>query len=63
MDISNAGYSISIKTMIENDTVPPAVPTGLNAKAMNSGIILNWNSNNETDLKGYNIYLNGTKIK
>lgn len=60
--ITNNGYEITIKTNIENDNTPPAIPTNLTAKPMNSGIIFNWAMNTESDLKGYNIYLNGKKI-
>lgn len=62
MDISNVGYSITIKTMEENDDVPPDVPTGLETTNMNSGIVLSWNSNNESDLRGYYVYMNGKKM-
>ncbi|MFC2021127.1 hypothetical protein ACFLU1_05005 [Chloroflexota bacterium] len=42
--------------VIATDTVPPAVPTGLVATGGNEEINLDWNSNNETDLWGYNVY-------
>ena len=48
--------------MEENDDVPPAVPTGLKTTNMNSGIVLSWNSNTESDLQGYNVYMNGIKM-
>jgi hypothetical protein len=41
----------------EDDGLPPAVPSGLNLYFASDGeILFEWNSNNEIDLKGYNIY-------
>lgn len=34
----------------------PAVPTGLQAEAADSGIKISWNKNNEPDLKGYELF-------
>ncbi|MFC1988938.1 fibronectin type III domain-containing protein, partial [Chloroflexota bacterium] len=42
--------------VIATDTVPPADPTGLTATAGDEEISLDWTSNNDTDLWGYNIY-------
>ncbi|MCK4723477.1 MAG: hypothetical protein KAT75_09235, partial [Dehalococcoidia bacterium] len=42
--------------VITTDTIPPAAPTGLVATSGNEEISLTWNSNNETDLWGYNVY-------
>ncbi|MBW7459652.1 glycoside hydrolase family 9 protein, partial [Paenibacillus sepulcri] len=43
------------------DTTPPAVPTGLTADAGDSQITLSWNASSESDLEGYNVYVNGVK--
>ena len=41
--------------------VPPAAPVNLTAAALGSDIILNWSSNAEPDLAGYNIYRNSAQ--
>ncbi|MGD1041573.1 MAG: cellulase family glycosylhydrolase [Sedimentisphaerales bacterium] len=38
------------------DTIPPAAPTGLTAKAGDNYVSLNWNDNSEVDINGYNVY-------
>jgi len=38
-----------------SDTTPPAVPSGLNAIAGESQVMLSWNANSESDLAGYNV--------
>lgn len=41
----------------ENNTVPPAVPSGLSVYYASDGlVILRWNQNNDVDILGYNIY-------
>ncbi|MEJ2697679.1 MAG: Ig-like domain-containing protein [Candidatus Sulfobium sp.] len=40
----------------------PATPTGLTAAFQDRNVTLTWNSNSESDLVGYNLYLNGTKV-
>ncbi|NIP54879.1 MAG: hypothetical protein GWN94_05485, partial [Phycisphaerae bacterium] len=39
-----------------NDTVAPAAPAGLSAKACGSQVYLDWDDNTEPDIAGYNIY-------
>jgi len=38
------------------DSLPPAAPTGLTAKAIDGTVKLKWNANTETDLKAYSIF-------
>ena len=38
------------------DRTPPDAPTGLIALPLKAGIMLRWNENKESDLKGYNLY-------
>ncbi len=38
------------------DRTPPDAPTGLIALPVKTGIMLKWSENEESDLKGYNIY-------
>lgn len=40
----------------QNDTIPPAVPTGLTAVPYDSHIELEWTPNVEEDLQGYDVY-------
>jgi hypothetical protein len=41
----------------ENNTVPPAVPSGLSVYYASDGlVILRWNENKDVDILGYNIY-------
>src|SRR5690625_1572872 len=42
------------------DTEAPAAPTGLKATPGIDYVELGWDSNNESDLAGYNVYVNGT---
>ncbi len=44
------------------DTISPAAPTGLTAKASDGSVSLNWNSNNEPDLEGYIVYRSETAV-
>ncbi|NOZ03787.1 MAG: T9SS type A sorting domain-containing protein [FCB group bacterium] len=39
-----------------NDTIPPAIPTGLVATPYERHIELQWTPNTEADIRGYNIY-------
>jgi subtilase family serine protease/Tol biopolymer transport system component/flagellar hook assembly protein FlgD/fibronectin type 3 domain-containing protein len=41
---------------------PPAAPTGLAAAVMLPDVVLTWSPNADSDLAGYNIYRNGSKI-
>jgi len=38
------------------EPTPPAVPTGLTAEANETFVVLDWNDNTESNLKGYNVY-------
>jgi hypothetical protein len=38
------------------DRTPPDAPTGLIALPLKAGIMLRWNENKESDLRGYNLY-------
>ena len=47
--------SVSIE-YISFDTIPPSTPNNFAAQVSHSSIILNWESNKENDLYGYEIY-------
>lgn len=49
-------------TATPRDTTPPAIPIGLTGTAGNGGASLQWGANTESDLKGYNIYKDSTKV-
>jgi hypothetical protein len=53
------GKVITVKT---NDITPPAVPTGLIIQEGNNKLMLSWNNNLDSDLYGYNVYIDGIKI-
>lgn len=45
------------------DTIPPANPSNLNSTSNSDGsITLSWTAPSDADLKGYNVYRDGTKI-
>lgn len=48
-------------TEMEIDNTPPLPPLGVSVTAGNSELNIAWNHNTESDLKGYNVYINGTK--
>ena len=43
-------------TLNTTDSTSPATPTGLVAILTNTGIVLKWDENKESDLKGYHLY-------
>ena len=43
-------------TINTTDRTPPDAPTGLIAIPTKTGVLLKWNENEESDLKGYNLY-------
>jgi hypothetical protein len=45
-----------VEIIVSSDTNAPATPTGLSATPGNSTVSLDWNDNNETDLRGYNVF-------
>lgn len=60
--LDSSGAIITVKTNSEQDLIPPEVPSGLKINSLSEGLYLNWNRNNESDLDGYNIYINGVKF-
>ncbi len=49
-------YPTDVEIIISTDANAPLPPTGLTATPGNSIVSLDWNDNNETDLRGYNVY-------
>ncbi|MBN1766475.1 MAG: carbohydrate binding domain-containing protein [Sedimentisphaerales bacterium] len=54
-----SGYSNEAGATSTNSS-PPAAPTGLTATPVEEIILLDWNSNLESDLAGYNVYRSTT---
>lgn len=46
---------------IPQDTTAPVTPSNIAIVASDSKLELNWNDNTETDLAGYNVYVDGVK--
>ncbi|HPQ20045.1 MAG TPA: fibronectin type III domain-containing protein, partial [bacterium] len=53
-NVTNAVYQPIRTTSI--DITPPAKPQGINVQVFEKYITINWQANNEADLKGYNVY-------
>jgi hypothetical protein len=49
--------TVSFQTVAAPDTTPPAVPSNLRATAGENQYLLEWDSNTESDLAGYNVFL------
>lgn len=58
----SVGVIRSVTTLSAVDDVPPSAPTGLSHIVGNGSITLDWNNNQETDLDGYFVYLDGQRI-
>lgn len=55
------GTFVSVISGSEVDLTPPDVPTGLTVKNGNSALYVVWNPNSETDVNGYNIFIDDVK--
>lgn len=56
-----AGNVSQLRRLVNIDTIPPAPPTGLQARCVGRAVSLNWNPNNEPDMAGYHVYQNGCR--
>jgi hypothetical protein len=53
-------HQSDVDIVISTDPNPPAAPTGLVATGGEEMVTLDWNDNNESDLRGYNVYRSTT---
>jgi hypothetical protein len=53
-------HPTDVEIIVSTDFNAPAPPTGLSATPGNSTVSLDWNNNDENDLKGYNVYRSTT---
>lgn len=58
---TNGIFELEVFGQMVDDT-PPPTPTGLTATAGDGQVTLNWNAVSATDLNGYNVYRNGSKV-
>ncbi|WP_214796711.1 MULTISPECIES: hypothetical protein [unclassified Exiguobacterium] len=58
----STGVIRSVTTLSSVDDVAPSAPTGLTHIVGNGSITLDWNNNQETDLDGYFVYVDGQKV-
>lgn len=58
----SSAVNLSVKTLEENDDVPPHVPSNVFAKPSNGALIASWDKVSDKDLAGYNVYVDGKKI-
>lgn len=64
LDLNNnesIGVTQTIKTGSLVDLIAPNPPTGVTFESASNGGILSWKRNTETDIRGYNIYIDGIK--
>ncbi len=55
------GYTQTVLTNAEVDNQAPTAPTGVVTANGNGGGTVTWDSSTDTDLNGYNVFVNGTK--
>ncbi|MED3351207.1 hypothetical protein P4388_21680 [Bacillus thuringiensis] len=58
----SSAVNLSVKTLEENDDIPPHVPSNVFAKPSNGALIASWDKVSDKDLAGYNVYVDGKKI-
>jgi len=60
-DFDNESPLSAIVSEVIEDTLAPATPTGLTVIPGDTVLNCSWDANNEPDLAGYNVYVNGIK--
>lgn len=53
--------TVTFTTNDENDLIPPSTPKGLNVEGGSNALYISWDRSPESDVTGYNVYLNGVK--
>lgn len=59
-NVSN-GSSLTVKTMPEIDEIAPLSPVGVDVVNGNASLFLSWSASPESDVVGYNVYVDGVK--
>lgn len=57
----STGFVQTVLTDSETDSLAPDVPKGLSGINANASGRVSWSRNNESDISGYNLYVNGVK--
>ena len=62
-DLNESGLTpVSFTTGVAADITAPDMPSGITVTDGSSALYVKWNKNLESDLDGYNLYVDGVKV-